>query len=397
MSEVTKRMTEVSPDGEVVSFAYLLGKDKGLRKNEMAKTISKEERKNSLFAKALYAEIITNKADYPIIYQMSNKIKAISKTGRLAEPATPFTDENLQIYSPYNEINGYPEIPVTSYYTSEEMEDGSPTNEGMYFNRGRRTYIASMDNNFIDANPSFIISTIENCDIVGETCETVELFAGTTPPPLTTGPTLLTYSVNHNDIPDQDIITTRIPMIKINGTDWMQFGGTHQKFSIFRGGVDSGVTQNADGTVSVAGKGFKIGEDFRTKRKNARQKNWINFDREFDVDWNQSESSHQIVFFSLHHWRGDVEKDFNVKYGYKYNAVTGVWEGTIDPTGSTNLTIKQGEALFRSNAELSRRQVLSTIIGPGSTGKTKNDGGVEYNVKSVGIVDYYFKHWYTDL
>jgi hypothetical protein len=87
----------------------------------------------------------------------------------------------------------------------------------------------------------------------------------------------------------------------------------------------------------------------------------------------------------------------NIKYAYKYNTVSGLWEGTIEPTGSTNVKVTSGSSIFRSNSELTRRQVLSTITGAGSTGKTLNDGGIEYNVKSVGIVDYYFKHWYTDL
>ncbi len=255
-----------------------------------------------------------------------------------------------------------------------------------------------MNNDFIDTHPSFIVSVIDNGDLVGGVSSFTELFEVTTlPPPLTTGPTLLTYNINHNNIPDQDIITTRIPMIKINGTSWTEFGSTHQKFRVFRGGVDSGVTQNADGTITVTGKGFQIGEDFKTKRRNARKKNWINFNREFDVDWNQSESSHQIMIFSLHHWRGTVEKTVNIKYAYKYNTVSGLWEGTIEPTGSTDVKVTSGSSIFRSNTELTRRQVLSTITGAGSTGKTYNDGGIEYNVKSVGIVDYYFKHWYTDL
>lgn len=396
--EVLASMKEVSGYGEVVSFGYLMGKNKGIRKSESEKINSKLIKGETLFFQSLEKELNDHKADYPIINDRIAQKKVTSSTSKLPADGDPFTDAYLQLYSPYNEVNDLPPTSYASYYTSEETEDGSSINSGYYFNGNTTSYVSSMNNDFIDTHPSFIVSVIDDGDLVGGVSSFTELFEVTTlPPPLTSGPVLLTYSVNHNDIPDQDIITTRIPMLKINGTEWMGFGGTHQKFSIYRGGIDSGVTQNADGTVSVAGKGFKIGEDFKTKRRNARKKFWINFDREFDVDWNQSESSHQIVFFSLHHWRGDVEKDFNVKYGYKYNAVTGVWEGTIDPTGSTNLTIKQGEALFRSNAELSRRQVLSTIIGPGSTGKTQNDGGVEYNVKSVGIVDYYFKHWYTDL
>ena len=46
---------------------------------------------------------------------------------------------------------------------------------------------------------------------------------------------------------------------------------------------------------------------------------------------------------------------------------------------------------------MSRRMILATIVGPGTTGHTINDGGINYNVKRIGIIDYYFKHFYTDL
>ena len=398
--EVLACMREVSDNGEVASLGYLMGINKGIRKRESEKIKSKLTKGKTLFLQSIEKELNDHKGDYPIIHDRVAKKAATSSTSRLPQddpdPGTLF-DQGLQLYIPYNEVNEGSTTSYDTYYTSEEMQDGSPTNSGYYFNGSYETYIPSMDNNFIDTNPSFIISTIDSCDLVGGICTTVELFEATIPPPLATGPTLLTYSVNHNDIPDQDIITTRIPMIKINGTDWMQFGGTHQKFRVFRGGVDSGVTQNPDGTITVTGKGFQIGDDFRTKRKNARKENWINFDREFDVDWNQSENSHQIMVFSLHHWRGTAEGSGSIKYGYKYNIATGAWEGTIDPTGGTTVKVSSGNSIFRSNAELTRRQVLSTITGAGSTGKTKNDGGIEYNVKTVGIVDYYFKHWYTDL
>jgi len=396
--EVLTCMKEVSNYGEVVSFGYLMGKNKGIRKSESEKIKFKLSKGKTLFLQSLEKELTDHKADYPIISERISIKTTMSSTSRFSGDEDPFTDDYLQLYSPYNEVNDLPPTVYASYYTSDETEDGSSTNSGYYFDGSTSTYVSSMNNDFIDSNPSFIVSVIDDGDLVGGVSSFTELFeVSTLPPPLQSGPVLLTYSVNHNDIPDQDIITTRIPSIKINGTEWMEFGGTHQKFRVFRGGVDSGVTQNPDGTITVTGKGFQIGGDFKTKRRNARKENWINFDREFDVDWNQSENSHQIMVFSLHHWRGTAEGSGGIKYGYKYNIATGAWEGTIEPTGGTTVKVSSGSSIFRANSELSRRQVLSTIIGDGSTGKTYNDGGVEYNVKTVGIVDYYFKHWYTDL
>ena len=84
--------------------------------------------------------------------------------------------------------------------------------------------------------------------------------------------------------------------------------------------------------------------------------------------------------------------DYSVKLNEKGELVS-----TPTATGSATVKMTEGSAILRANVELPRRQVLSTITGAGSTGKTENDGGIEYNVKTVGIVDFYFKHWYTDL
>lgn len=404
MDEVLLRMSEVSADGELVSFAYLLGKDKGIRKSESEKIASQTTRKNSLFAQALKSEIEANKADYPIFNRLTAKKKATTVQTRVGIDTDPFTDQNLQIYSPYNEMKGNPEMKMkgntkmsyTAYYTSEQVEDGSPTNSGYYFNGVSESYVSSMSNNLIDTNPSFIVSVIDDCDIVGGVCNTKELFTSALPPPLTTIATLLTYSVDHSNITEEDIITSRIPSIKIKGNDYMEFGGTHQKLRIYRGTVEGGITQNADGTSSISGLKYQIGTDVRTKRKNVINENWVAFDAQFDPDWNQSETTQQLVVFSLHKLSKKAEFSGKVDYSIKLNE-KGELVSTPTATASATVKMTEGSAKLRANVELPRRQVLSTITGVGSTGKTQNDEGIEYNVKTVGIIDFYFKHWYTDL
>ena len=131
--EVLTRMKEVSDDGELVSFGYLLGKRKGIRKVESDKMASYAFRKNNLFAAALKNELATNMAMYPTIDAFMSKKKAITVTSRIAEEGDPFTDQNLQIYSPYNEINETPEATYDTFYTSVERADGAPTNSGYFF------------------------------------------------------------------------------------------------------------------------------------------------------------------------------------------------------------------------------------------------------------------------
>lgn len=51
-----------------------------------------------------------------------------------------------------------------------------------------------------------------------------------------------------------------------------------------------------------------------------------------------------------------------------------------------------------SSAVTDLKASLTSIVGPGITGKTYTDSdGTQYNVKNVGIVEYYMKYWFTDL
>lgn len=398
--EVLGEMKNVSRDAEVVSFGYLLKKENGIRKNEKSKIYARSAKKSSLFLDALNDELSNNTSDYSTIKEViAEKSKAgVASRVPAEQIGDVLTGENLQLYSPYNEINGYSTTAYNTYYTSDEMVDGTPTNSGYYFNGYTETYIASMNNDLIDSKPSFIISEIDPCDLEGGVCDTVELTVATVPPPIDATPILLTYNVNHADISQQDILSSRIPKIKINGTSWMGFGGTHQKLRFFQGSADGGlITQNADGTISGTAYKSQIGSDFRTKRRNVKNKYWLGFNNVFDADWNQSENSEQIAVFSLHHLTGSASFERTVSAGLKWDPVKGEFGPTLESTGSLSLKFSTGSAKLRANTELSRRQVLASIVGNGITYKTYNDNGVEYNVKSVGIVDFYFNHLFTDL
>lgn len=396
--EVLTRMKEVSDDGELVSFGYLLGKRKGIRKAESDKTASYAFRKSNLFAEALKNELATNAALYPIIGAFMLNKKSITVTSRIAEEGDPFTDQNLQIYSPYNEVNETPEATYDTFYTSVERADGAPTNSGYFFEISTQslTIIPSMDNDLIDTNPSFITLVIDSEDLVGGVSTTTELFASGTPALNLGVATLLTTNVNHSNIPDKDILNARIPMIRINGNNWMGFGATRQKLKLFRAS-SSWYNSLLDGAVGISGQPYEIGGGFTTKRKNVRKKNWLTFDQLFDDNWKQSENSEQLVIFSNHYFAQSKRPVVNVKYGLIVNNVLRIAEGTSYATGAKDIQMECYSSEFRGHTELFRNDVLSTIVGNGSTGKTQNDAGVDYNVKSTGIVDYYFKYLYTQL
>lgn len=246
-----------------------------------------------------------------------------------------------------------------------------------------------------------MLSYIDNCDLnelSGESdCNYIDLQASNSSPSNSSnGPKLLVNNIlRHDQVPETDIISSVIPKIRINGTKYMGFGGTHQKLKIYRGSGDGTITQNADGSITAGPNPYLIG-DFRCQRKFVkRKKRWLDINMEFDPDWNMSENTQSLVVFSIHHLKAEASFEATVKSGFKLEGDK--FKPQAEVSGTTKLKITVGSAKFRANAELSRRQVLSTVIGPGITEKEIEFENVNFNMKRIGIIDYYFKHYHTNL
>jgi hypothetical protein len=435
---LNQKMKEVDEDAEIVSFAYLFEQENGMRKNEISYFSKRKINSSNVFKTALQNEFEKNEENYKTI---ANVLETKSPKGALARTsetiaedlATLLVSEELQIFFPFDPEYEDDDTSVEEFYVSYDPLNNAQTNTGYKFYVGLTDIdvVDGMTNDFLDDNPVYIIVPIDPCDILGRECNFTELLpvvedpidpevlppsanqflihnpggftvgntGGTNsnnnnnnPVPTTT---LLTTNTNHNNIPETDIISSYIPRIQINGTSWMGFGGTHQKLRFFRGTTDGAVTQNADGTITATGTKYTI-KDFRCKRKYVkRKKRWLGFDAEFDPDWNMTENTQVMAVFSLHHISASASAELTAKSGFKIEG--GEIKPHTEASGSVKINFSLGSSKFRANAEMSRRMILATIIGPGTTGRTINDNGVQYNVKKIGIVDYYFKHFYTDL
>lgn len=396
---VINEMKDVSEDGEVVSFSYLTGRDKSLRKNEVEKfkkkkTTAKTTSEN-IFDKAIQQEFERNPKDYKNINDLYEAKKAQSITARVpADDLTGTLIDGQQLYMPYNETYSASYVPAT-YYTSEEMLDGSPTNSGYYFDGYVERYISSMDNNFIDSKPTFIVSETDPCDVAGGTCSSIELTASSGNfNPINNTPQLLISNINHTEVNDENyLLSSKIPRIRINGTSWMGFGGTHQKLVFMRGSYDTqNVSVGTNGIINATGYKEVIGE-FRTKRKNAKYKYWLDFNKNFDTDWRMGENEQALAVFSQHHLAATGSITVSPKVGLKYNFTTNKIEPTAEATFGVNLQLSFGSTKFRSNASQSRKYNLAYNVGPGLTGKTYNYNGIDWNVKDLGIVEYFYNHY----
>ena len=267
----------------------------------------------------------------------------------------------------------------------------TPTSAGMVTNDG------------LFEEAIWVLGPIDPCDLSGGKCDAVEVFpteqyasqqgAGYLPPPTSAVPLLLPYNVDHEDVLEQDVLSTVIPMIKLNTRSWLGFGATHQKLSFWRASPD-GVPSISNGVVVPSGKNYAIGK-IRFRAQQASMNLWHPVYLEFDADWNQSENEELLVVFSEHHFSGSASTSAELSAGFDLK------EGKIIPTPKATVkvgvTIKAGGTKLRGQQVFSRRQVLATIVGPGLTGLEVTHGNVSYNVKKVSELDFFFTHYYTDL
>jgi hypothetical protein len=402
---------DLDEDQQIISFGLLFGDDKGLRKKES--NLKEKYKRKSIsynFKEAFKNTYEKNKEEFSTINSLIESKKS-AKTSSPSDFSSSLVDlledENLQIYFPYDPEFEYDDKSINEFAVTFDPLELVDTNVAWSYTADNEqvAYISVVDNDYLDENPVFIVGLIDICDRNDNInnmqktglCSYVEVGASTNDPdPLPTGPILLTYSVNHNEIPEKDIISTNIPRIQVNGTSYMGFGGTRQKLKFFRVTSDGSVTQNADGSITAGAFNYELGYISIKRKFIKRKKRWVDLNFQLDPDWNMSENTQSVAVFSIHHFSADASYELTAKSGFKVDPIKGIVAGS-EISGASKLKVTVGNAKFRANVELSRRQVLSTIVGPGITGKQKEFDGINYNVKKIGVIDYYLEHYFTDL
>lgn len=425
--EVLSKIENVGILNSSVSLSYLLNSRSNLMKNEIEH--SKNFEKKNLFKDKIINEILSDSKNYSLKIGLKTSFEFSKNNQKFSDDLIQeLANQNLQIFFPFNPEYKDDDLEVTDFYMTYHPLEYKEVNNGFKFKESDPNFfnVDEMSNNFLDENPVFVIVPIDDCDIPGVLCGFDDLRpssmpisggggfpvimppgdfpiyggGGGTPIPPTTpgdpinGPVLLTDNYNHNNIPETDLLTTNIPRIMILGTGWTEFGATHQKLKIYRGASDGFVTQNADGTITAKGNDYIVRE-IRISRRNCRKKRWVGFNTEFDPDWTMSENSQSIAVFSIHHFSSSASAELKAKSGFKLE--NGIIKPFAEVSGEVKINVSTGSANLRANFEISRRHALATIIGPGTTGRTIESGGVNYNHKWNGRFNYYFQHYYTDL
>jgi len=426
-NELKNLMSEVDTYyGELVSFAFLLGDKDNYKTNELNYLKSSGGLSSGPeFLNKMKVIFENNEDKFPHLHKKAKKAKKYSPNLKSSDSReifdylTSLISGQYQIFYPYDPEFEDDDTSLPFYYTSYDPLNGANKNEVFYFNEGGSDFeiLPEEYNDFLDDNPVFLVIPVDPCDLPGNDCDVYLLIPpeeddlgfppdypgfpfepgddiGDLPPPANGGSVLLTYNVDHNNMTDDnDMITTRVAKIRVKGTSWMGFGSTHQKLRFMRGAGEGQITITG-GQILAAGVQFTVGPELKISRKNVKKKRWVNANLPFDADWLMSKNTQNFAVFSIHHLVTSTAKvNASYKSGFKINAQGNI-EAHQESSGSGTLDIQLNAARFRANTELSRRQVLITIVGDNST-YTYTENGVDYNVKEIGIVEFYFKHWHT--
>ncbi len=409
-AEIDQKLNEVDSFGELASLSYLLGVEHGLMKNEIdvfaLRSATSKSNENALL-KAISSELQRNSSDYSNTlpsYERLYKGGIGSKSDILQELAVLLASKEMQIYLPYDDTIISGKTNSDDFYITFDPVVYVEENEAFKYvqtKTEKQDYtlqsIGMVDNDFLDNNPVYVIGPIDDCDIIGRTCDYVDLFPigdedDDTPPSYTGGPKLLTYNVNHSDIEEKDIISTRFSGFRFHDKDWLGFGATRQKFVLKRGSGSYAISSNGIITASLSA--FDVGSKFRIRAKGVKKGWWYDVDHSFDDDWNMSENEQAFAIFTKHRFSTEASKELTIKGGIALKG--GKATPVAEATSANKLVITVGGAKFRANMQLSRRQVLSTIVGKGLTNETRGDG-TNWNSKNMGVFNFYLKHYYTNL
>jgi hypothetical protein len=385
--------------GDAVSLSALLGDKTSMPPFELARLATFDKgftmrNESSPVREAILEHSLANLSQYPFLERsfetFQSKKRDVKYRVSLREELIEFyASQGLVIHFPYEERFDWDTYQgaVTTTYDPLIREDW---NEGFLFStngdgpQGKR--IPYVDDAYSLDHATLVVTYLDE-----------DFYEMNNTPPVPELPTpapdavILDYNVNHTSISQADILFTTIPEVKLTGKDYIGLFGRITKVRLYRG--SSKVKVNFDGTVAAGVDGDTYRFDLiKFSKDDIKLERWKTVNIQFDPDWDMTENSQQFFLFTEHILTGKAKANAGVKVGYDFIKK----EPTAEATASVNLEVESESSRFRVNTELSRRSVLAYVVGATDHGvRTRN--GIDYNVKNVGLLHFYFEHRYTDI
>lgn len=385
--------------GDAVSLSTLLGDKQNMPPSELASlnragnTFSLRTGNNP-FREALLQHSLERFFAYPFLKRgfetfRARPERAQQRVSVQEELIAFFASQGLVIHFPYEERFDWDNYAgsITTTYDPLVREDW---NEGFLFSLtgggSKGSLVPFVDDAYSVDQATLVVTYLDD-----------DFYEMNNTPPVPELPTpaadavILDYNVNHTSISQADILFSTIPEVKLTGKDYIGLFGRIIKVRLYRG--SSKVKVNFDGTVDGSADGDTYRYDLIKFSKNeVKHREWKTVNIQFDPDWDMTENSQQIFLFTEHNLRGKAKASASAKVGYDFVAK----KPTPEFTTSVNLEVELDDSRFRVNSELSRRSVLAYVVGAADHGvRTRN--GIDFNVKSVGLLHFYFEHRFTDI
>jgi hypothetical protein len=385
--------------GDAVSLSTLLGDKQNMPPSELARlgragnTFSLRTGNNP-FREALLQHSLERFDAYPFLERAFEAFRtrperAQQRVSLQEELIAFFASQGLVIHFPYEERFDWDNYAgsITTTYDPLIREDW---NEGFLFSLtgggSQGSLVPFVDDAYSLDHATLVVTYLEE-----------DFYEMNNTPPVPVLPTpapdavILDYNVNHTSISQADILFTTIPEVKLTGKDYIGLFGRIIKVRLYRG--SSKVKINFDGTVAAGVDGDTYRYDLiKFSKDDIKLERWKTVNIQFDPDWDMTENSQQFFLFTEHNLTGKAKANAGVKVGYDFIKK----EVTAEATASVNLEVESESSRFRVNTELSRRSVLAYVVGAGDHGvRTRN--GIDYNVKNVGLLHFYFEHRFTDI
>uniref|UniRef100_UPI00404753A3 hypothetical protein n=1 Tax=Algoriphagus sp. TaxID=1872435 RepID=UPI00404753A3 len=388
--------------GDAVSLATLLGDKQHMPPSELA-TLSRAgngislRTGTNLFRETLLHHSLEHLDAYPFLERgleifRNRPERAQQRVSLQEELITFFASQGLVIHFPYEERfdwENYTGSITTTFdpLIREDWNEGflySLTSGGISGTEGKR--LPYVDDAYSLDHATLVVTYLDE-----------DFYEMNTTPPVPELPTpapdavILTYNVNHTSISQADILFTTIPEVQLANKDYKKIFSRFIKVRLFRG--SSKVKVSFNGTTSTTAEGETFRYDLITFSKDDIElKRWKTVNIQFDPDWDLSENSQQLLLFTELRRHGRAKGTASVKLGYDFINQ----KPTAEFTSSVTVEAESENSLFRTNSELSRPAVLAQIIGATDFGiRARN--GIDYNVKSVGPLHFYFEHRFTDI
>ena len=385
--------------GDAVSLSTLLGDQTSMPPSELARLATFEngyalKKESSSVREAILDHSLANLSHYPFLERSfetfrSQKGDSQARVSLREDLVAFYASQGLVIHFPYEEQfdwNSYQGSITTTYdpLIREDWNEGflfSLTGDGAQGNR-----VPYVDDAYSVDHATLVVTYLDE-----------DFYEMNNTPPVPVLPTpaadavILNYNVNHTSISQADILFSTIPEVRMTNKEYKVLFSRFVKVRLFRG--SSKVKVSFNGTTSATAEGETYRYDMiKFSKDDIELMRWKTVNIQFDPDWDMSENSQQLLLFTELRRNETAKETATAKVGYDFVNQ----KPTAEFTSSVTVEVESGNSVFRTNSELSRPSVLAQIVGASNFGvRTRN--GIDFNVKSVGPLHFYFEHRFTDI